>query len=346
MKIAVTGLNATDNPGPGVPVIRSLKDAKEFDARIIGLGYDSLDPGIYMKALVEKSYMIPYPSGGLEPLLSRIEQIHSKEKLDLIIPTLDSELYGFVKLQPKLNQLGIKLFLPTIEQLNIRAKDNLFKFCESNQIKVPKNLIVGSLHALYSLSSEIKYPAVVKGIFYDAYIVNNFDEIVHSLNKISAKWGYPIIIQEYLKGDEFNVVGLGDGTGRTVGAVAMRKLYITDKGKGWAGVTIDDKNLIELSKKIIDKTKWKSGLELEFIKSSETGEFFLLEINPRFPAWVYLATAAGQNLPYALVKLSLGELVETFSTYKVGTIFVRSSWDLITDIKVFEQIAANGEISL
>lgn len=346
MKIAVTGLNATDNPGPGVPVIRSIKASEEFKGSLIGLIYDSLDPGIYMENLVEKSYMIPYPSGGLDELLARIEHIHNKEKLDLIIPTLDSELYGFVKIQARLNQLGIKLFLPTLGQLTIRAKDNLFKFCEDNNIRVPKNLLVTSLHDLYSISSKIKYPAVVKGIFYDAYIVNNFEEALHSFNKLTSKWGYPIIIQEYVKGDEFNVVGLGDGTGRTVGAVPMRKLYITDKGKGWAGITIDDKTLIDLSKKIIEKTKWKSGLELEYIKSSETGEYYLLEINPRFPAWVYLAPSAGQNLPYALVKLAFEEAVETFNSYSVGTIFVRSSWDLITDIKFFEQIAAHGEISL
>lgn len=345
MKIAVTGLNATDNPGPGVPVIRSIKESKDFNGSLIGLIYDSLEPGIYMEDLVEKSYMIPYPSGGLDPLLARIKQIHEKEKLDLIIPTLDSELYGFVKLEPKLNEIGIKLFLPTLEQLNIRAKDKLFKFCEENNIKVPKNFLVSSLHDLYSLSSKIKYPVVVKGIFYDAYVVNNFDEVLHSFNKLTAKWGYPIIIQEYVKGDEFNVVGLGDGTGRTVGAVSMRKLYITDKGKGWAGVTIDDKTLIDLSQKIIKKTKWKSGLELEYIKSFETGEYFLLEINPRFPAWVYLAPSAGQNLPYSLVKLAFGESVETFTSFKIGTIFVRSSWDLITDIKAFEQISAFGEIS-
>jgi carbamoyl-phosphate synthase large subunit len=345
MKIAVTGLNATDNPGPGVPVIRSIKESKDFNGSLIGLIYDSLDPGIYMKDLVEKSYMIPYPSGGLDPLLARIKQIHEKEKLDLIIPTLDSELYGFVKLEPKLNEIGIKLFLPTLEQLNIRAKDKLFKFCEENNIKVPKNFLVSSLHDLYSLSSKIKYPVVVKGIFYDAYVVNNFDEALHSFNKLTAKWGNPIIIQEYVKGDEFNVVGLGDGTGRTVGAVSMRKLYITDKGKGWAGVTIDDKTLIDLSQKIIKITKWKSGLELEYIKSFETGEYFLLEINPRFPAWVYLAPSAGQNLPYSLVKLAFGESVETFTSFKIGTIFVRSSWDLITDIKAFEQISAFGEIS-
>ena len=40
--IAVTGLNNTDNPGPGVPVIRSIRESKNFDVRIIGLAYENL----------------------------------------------------------------------------------------------------------------------------------------------------------------------------------------------------------------------------------------------------------------------------------------------------------------
>ena len=324
MNIAVTGLNATDNPGPGVPVIRSIKEGVGFEGNIIGLIYDSLEPGIYMEDLATKCYLIPYPSSGLEQLYQRIAQIHEKEKLDLIIPCLDSELYGFAKIQDKLATLGIKTFLPTIDQLNIRAKDKLFDFCQNNGINVPKNM-------------------AVKGIFYDAYIANNFEEALAAFNKLRVKWGYPIILQEFVRGDEFNVVALGDGKGNMVGAVPMRKLYITDKGKGWAGVTIDDPILMEISQKIIEKIKWRSGMELEFIKSAETGEYYLLEINPRLPAWVYLAPSAGQNLPYALVKLAMGEEVEMMTEYTVGTIFVRSSWDLITSIKEFEKIATFGE---
>jgi carbamoyl-phosphate synthase large subunit len=47
--IAITGLNNIDSPGPGMPVIRGIKESKEFDARIVGLAYDHLEPGIYMK---------------------------------------------------------------------------------------------------------------------------------------------------------------------------------------------------------------------------------------------------------------------------------------------------------
>jgi carbamoyl-phosphate synthase large subunit len=344
MNIAVTGLNATDNPGPGIPVIRSIKAHPDFNGNIIGLIYDSLEPGIYMEEMANKCYLIPYPSSGLDMLLERISAIHEKEKIDLIIPTLDSELYGFAKIKDRLSELGIKTFLPTIQQLNIRAKDNLFNFCTSHEIKVPKNILLTSSNDIYKIPKDFKYPVVVKGIFYDAYIANNFDEIKTAFHKMSAKWGYPIIVQEFIKGNEFNVVALGDGTGETIGAVPMKKLYITDKGKGWAGITIDDPNLLNLSKKIISKTKWKSGMELEYIKSEETNEYYLLEINPRFPAWVYLAPNAGQNLPYALVQLAMGETIKPFEQYDVGTIFVRAAWDLITNLKAFEKIAIQGEI--
>ena len=344
MKIAVTGLNATDNPAPGVPVIRSLKEAKDLEAEIVGLFYDSLDPGIYMDDIASACFMIPYPSGGLDELFNRLKEIHEKEKIDIIIPTLDSELYGFVKLEGRLNNLGIKTFLPTLDQLNIRAKDTIFKFCEANDIKAPKNILVSSLQDLYKVQDEFNYPLVIKGLFYEAYISSSFEEVITAYHKIKMKWGFPIIVQEFIKGDEFNVVALGNGKGEMTGAVAMRKLYITDKGKGWAGITIDEKKLLDISRIIIEKTKWRSGMELEFIKSSDTGEYFLLEINPRFPAWTFLAPAAGQNLPYAMVRLAFGENVKPFEKYNIGTIFVRSSWDLISDIKTFEQISTFGEI--
>ena len=345
MKIAVTGLNNVDNPGPGVPVIRGIKEAERFDTEIIGLIYDTLDPGAYLKEVSDRNYLIPYPSSGLDDLFERLAYINNIEKIDVLIPTLDAELYAFAKLEDKLHSIGIKTYLPTKEQLDLRAKDKLFKFCTDNKIKVPQNILATSVQDIYSLPSEFNYPVVVKGIFYDAYIANNFDEAISAFHKINSKWGLPIIVQEFIQGDEFNVAALGDGTGSTIGAVGMRKLFITDKGKGWAGISVDDPFLIKLSEKLMEILKWKSGAEIEFIKEKESNEYYLVEINPRFPAWVYLPVAAGQNLPAALVDLALGRKVEKFSSYEVGKIFIRYSWDLITDIKKFEQITVNGVLN-
>ena len=345
MKVAVTGLNNVDSPGPGVPVIRGIRDSGKFDGEIIGLLYDALEPGAYLGHVANRSYLIPYPSGGTEAFFNRITEIHSIEKLDVIFPTLDAELFAFSKLSKKLEELGIKTFIPTKEQLILRGKDKLFEFCEKNGIKAPRNILASSPNDIYSQPKDFTFPLVIKGIFYDAYIANNFQEASGYFSKIASKWGLPVIIQEFIKGDEYNVVALGDGEGGTVGAVASKKLYITEKGKGWAGVTIKDSDLIETSKKIIEVLEWKGGAEFEFVKNKEDGEYYLLEINPRFPAWVYLAVGAGQNLPFAALQLALGKKVIPFEDYELGKIFIRYSWDLITDMKKFEEISVKGVLT-
>lgn len=344
MNVAVTGLNATDNPGPGVPVIRSLSERMGPDDRIIGLIYDTLEPGVYMEDVAARNYLIPYPSLGLDAMFERLQYIHERERLDVILPTLDTELYVFYKLESRLRDLGIRMFLPNTDQLTMRGKDQLAHFCKTHGIKTPRTEIVNTPGDLQTAAADIGFPCVVKGIFYDAYICNSMDEAMTAYRRVAAKWGLPIILQERLTGDEFNVAGLGDGAGRSVGAVAMRKLYITDKGKGWAGVTILDPPLLELSRRVIAALNWKGGLELEFMKSRQSKEYHLLEINPRFPAWIYLPAAAGQNLPAAAVDLALGKSVATMDTYRVGTVFVRSSWDLITDMKQIELLTTDGEI--
>ena len=84
-------------------------------------------------------------------------------------------------------------------------------------------------------------------------------------------------------------------------------------------------------------------MELEIIKTINN-KYYVIEINPRIPAWVYLAVGAGQNLPEALVKLALGEEVESFNKYETGKMFIRYSYDLIGDISQFEKLSLNGEL--
>ena len=84
-------------------------------------------------------------------------------------------------------------------------------------------------------------------------------------------------------------------------------------------------------------------MKLELIRTGD-GELYLIEINPRIPAWVYLAAGAGQNLPEALVKLAMEYKVEPFTTYDVGKIFVRYSYDMIINISEYEKISTKGDL--
>ena len=343
LTIAVTGLNAIDSPGPGVAVIRGLLEAESFDCRIIGLSYESLEPGIYMHNLVDKTYQIPYPSAGTDVLVSRLEYIHEKEKLDLIIPNFDAELYSFIRLASRLKQMGIHSFLPTMDQFEERHKVNLNKFGEKYNILVPESKAVYTINEVKPLEEEYDWPLVVKGKYYDASLAYNFDQVKSAFNKISAKWGLPIIIQKFIHGTEYNVTGLGDGAGNTIAAIPMRKQYITDKGKAWGGISISDEEALSLTTHFIQATKWRGPFELELMKE-KNGKYHLLENKPRMPAWIYLSVGVGQNIPEALTRLAMGWETQAFKHYEVGKMFVRYAWDMIVDLHEFEQISTEGEL--
>ncbi len=341
--VAVTGLNNIDSPGPGIPVARALKESDWYDIRIIGLSYETLEPGIYMKEFVDKSYQIPLPSAGTTALKERLTYIHSIEKIDVIIPNFDAELHNFIKIQDELKSVfKIATVLPSAEQFEERHKSVLGEFGKKYGVDVPKSKMIFSANEIQNLYHEFSYPLVVKGKFYDASIAASPEQAINYFHKISAKWGLPIIIQQFVTGNEVNITAIGDGKGNCIGAVPMRKLFITDKGKAWAGVSLEDDKLIEIAHSVISKSKWKGGCELEFIKSKD-GIYYLLEMNPRFPAWVYLAKGCGQNHPESLIKIALNDNPEVQKEYKSGKMFIRYSQDLIVDMKDFEEISTKGE---
>ena len=344
LNIAVTGLNATDNPGPGVSVIRSLLLADQHRGEIIGLAYDTLDPGLYARELgLWGSFLIPYPSQGLEALRDRLLYIHGQIRLDVIIPTLDSELPAMIALAPELARHGIHVYLPSREQFELRSKVRLAELGRRAGITVPATRVISDVAALYRMDEEISYPFMVKGVFYGAQMARSLDEAVAAYHHTVARWGLPVIIQKFLPGEEYDVVAVGDGRGGLAGAVPMKKLYLTDKGKAWAGVAVRDPALIELTRRFVASTGWRGPCETEILRAPD-GEYALIEVNPRFPAWTFLAAGAGQNLPWLVARLAMGERVPPMTDFRAGTMFVRIAIDQLARMEDFQAIASAGEL--
>ena len=341
--VAVTALNAIDSPGPGVAVIRAIREGFPQPVRIIGLSYETLEPGIYLHDVVDKTYQIPYPSAGSDALMARLQYIHEKENIHVLIPNFDAELYNFIRLGPSLQSIGIATFLPTQSQFEARDKINLYQFGLKYGLSVPADRTIYNSNELYGCAEFLGYPLVVKGKFYDAIVAYTLEQAQKAFYKLSAKWGLPIIVQQFIAGTEINIAVLGDGKGNAISIIPMKKLYITDKGKAWAGITLEDETLIELARTFVKATNWKGGCELEIMRTA-TGVPYIMEINPRFPAWIYLSAAAGQNQPASLVRMAMGEEVNPFTEYEVGKIFIRYSWDHITDVSEFQKISAYGEL--
>jgi len=316
---------------------------RRFKGRIVGLVYDSLDPGIYARDVVDEVYIIPYPSQGTEALWERLQYVHSETGMNVVIPTLDAELPSFIALEGPLRGLGVGSFFCTKEQYDLRAKDRLAEMGEKAGIAVPRTKKVMTADALYKLGDEIEYPLYVKGSYYGAKLARSVDEAVAAFHKTVAQWGVPVILQEAVRGDELDVVAVGDGKGGLIGAVPMKKTFITDKGKGWAGVAIRDPVLLELTRRFMEHSKWRGPCEVEVVRDKDSN-YYLLEVNPRFPAWCDLSAGAGMNLPDAVMRLASGRVVKPMTEFAAGTMFVRISINQIASMSDLQAIASAGEI--
>ena len=339
--VGVTGLNAVDNPGPGVGIARSLREDLGLDVKIVGLAYDALEPGIYMDWVVDRSFTLPYPSGGAADFLARLQYIKEVAGLDCVIPCLDAELPLFIRFADELMAMGIQTFLPTMAQFRLRAKDRLQELARNSNLLVPKTAIVNNEAELWQAVEEIGLPLYVKGIFYEAKKAATAADAMLHFRRLMAEWGGPILVQEIIAGDELNVVGLGDGTGECLGMVGARKTVVSSLGKMWSGVTVRHPAMLDAAEQFVRTHAWRGPFELECIVHDD--DVYLIEINPRFPAWVYFATGVGVNLPSRLIRQLFGLQNETHSDYDAGRLFIRYSYDMVASSDCYQRALTTGQ---
>lgn len=342
INVAISGINAIDNPGPGTGIARSLKES-DLEVRTIGLAYDAMEPGIFMDWVIDKSYILPWPSCDPKVYLDRLSYIHDRERIDIIIPALDAELPLYMKLRGAIEAMGIKLLIPDYETFLRRDKQNLVELAPELGLKVPETLSMTALTDIPKAEAQFGYPMMIKGPFYEAFKVRSRAEAEKEFYNLSAKWGYPIIAQQFIVGEEYDLIGLGDGHGQDLGMLAIKKMMVTKLGKVWTNVSVRNDAIFEAAHKLVSGLKWAGGYELELLQKAGTDDFYLIEVNPRFPAWLYMAAGCGINLPERLVKHLLNMPYDTHSDYEAGKILIRYTGEMIRHISDFEQLSTLAE---
>jgi carbamoyl-phosphate synthase large subunit len=99
--------------------------------------------------------------------------------------------------------------------------------------------------------------------------------------------------------------------------------------------------MLEAAETFVRNSKWRGPFELECIVNKDG--VHLIEINPRFPAWIYFATGVGINLPARMLRHGLGMDFPTTSDYPPGKLFMRYTNELVTDMSLFQSVMTKGE---
>jgi carbamoyl-phosphate synthase large subunit len=343
--VAVSGLHRGENPQPGSAVIASMR--RRFpDLRVIGLSYDPMESGQYSQAndRVDAAYLVPYPKVGAEALLERLDAISKKDPFDVVVPCLDSELPNYIALWAELKKRGIACVLPSEQAFLRRGKESLPALCQRLKVPTPLTLASSNAAELAYFVEQIGYPAYIKGRFYEAHLVHSPAELYSAFSELMSAWGGPVLAQEISVGEEYNVVGLGDGRGAITGSCSIRKMLRTKSGKGFAGVVIADPALDELAAKVIRALRWDGPFELEFVKAPGRSHQ-LFEMNPRFPAWVDFPSQIGCNLPARMLERLLGLKSAPPHRGAPGQMFIRHCIDIVGNIADLAQLASTGEHS-
>ncbi len=326
--VGVTALKTVESPQPGFGVARALKN-RGF--KVIGIDDTPLTSAI-VAPYFDSVYVInSLKTENFEEFRKNLIKIKKKECLDVLIPCYDKDVFFFVKYQKQIEELGIKLLLPTLGNLRLTSKPFLSTLTKFG-VLTPKTIIVTDKKGLKTASEELGFPLVCKGVIKDAYIAKDLADTFIYFDRIREIWHGGkgnVILQEFIAGEFYCIAGVTDYKKTIIRQLQMKKLGIDSKGTTWSGFTIKDKRLVKLTKQVIHSVQWVGPFELEFIKDYKTDRFYLFEVNPRLPSWIHLATIAGQNMAEAIVKIALNKVIEPKFTYKNNLMFTRLAEEII-----------------
>ncbi len=299
MRVFVSGLYSGPNPSPGVGVARSLRAAYP-DAEIVGVDYSSRSTGFHWPEFDEVWVARPWARLDLDEHRRQIEArltggAYWISGLDLEVAWLSS-VFGprSSMLSPSAASLGAVRKPPSLPtELGLRTPEHV-SLDESDK-------------ALAGFCRDHDWLVWVKGPFYEARLVRNWRQFQVARAELTETWGQGsgLFVQAHVTGREGSIA-LSASNGSLVAAVEMMKSEITPEGKTWAGrVAPLSRDIEGALKEYVSSIGWHGGAEAEFVEDEDGGRW-MIEWNPRFPAWIHGATLAGMNLPGTLVEAASG----------------------------------------
>jgi small GTP-binding protein len=134
---------------------------------------------------------------------------------------------------------------------------------------------------------------------------------INKMDRVGADFFRGVsMIRERLRANAVPIqipVGKEDYFKGVVDLVRMKALVWKGEelGATWDETDVPADLLARLTKFVAD-TRWTGGGEVEYISDLTHTTHYLIDFNPRFPAWIYGAVHGGVNLPAAQLHVAMG----------------------------------------
>jgi diaminopimelate decarboxylase len=212
------------------------------------------------------------------------------------------------------------LMAPSGTALEMTSKPFVRAF-ESLGFKVPESISAFSADSeIHAFLRHNSWQCWLKGPYHDAKRITSWDSFERARDSMQKDWKTSrLFLQKHMYGNEESIC-FSAIHGQLLGCVHMQKRLITPEGKTWAGKInpVGEKFFADFQE-IIQELEWSGGGEIEFARDLD-GNKWIIECNPRFPAWIYGSSLVGHNLPARIVSEALNlPLIETVQDYACFT---------------------------
>ncbi len=236
------------------------------------------------------------------------------DKIDLLIPTIDTDLLILSENKERFDVVGTKVMISASDKIRIcRDKNNTSQF-----------FVDCGLHAPMPVNDwqEYKdgYPAFIKpkdgSSSINAYKVDNAEEL-----EVYAGQVEDYIVQPFVDGREYTIDIFCDWNGEPISIVPRERLQVR-AGEVLKTEIRMDKTMIEEAKTLCKAFKPCGAMTVQLIRDKDGIDWFI-EINPRFGGGVPLSMKAGARSAEAIMQLMDGEKVSYMQDIADGAVYSR-----------------------
>lgn len=234
--------------------------------------------------------------------IDNLVQICVNDHIDLLIPTIDTDLLVLSENKKKFEAIGTKVMISTPEMIRIcRDKNNTSQF-----------FVNCGLHAPMPVNDwrEYKggYPAFIKpkdgSSSINAFKVEDEKELVVYAGQVED-----YIIQPFVSGREFTIDIFCDFDGNPIFITPRERVQVR-AGEVLKTQIYMDKIMIDEAKILCESFKPCGPMTVQLIQDQNTGDNYYIEINPRYGGGAPLSMKSGARSAEVLLKLIAGEKVE------------------------------------
>jgi len=264
-----------------------------------------------------------------------------KNNVDVLLPVSFAAVTQVSQIHHELEKY-VKIPLADEAALDIAgSKDRTIQYAEKIGIRVPKTWYPKSDDDVQEIAKVVSFPVVIKGSEESGFVryANAPEELVGKYKMISR---YSPVIQEYITGEGYGFFALyNHGMARAIFMHKRIREYPVTGGPSAVAESVYDPELRDAGLCILDSLNWHGVAMVEFKKDKKTGEFVLMEINPKFWGSLGLSISAGVDFPYLASRMVTEGDIKSVFHYETGVkyrwLFPADLFNVMTNPRSFPQ---------